>query len=366
MKKTLKLTAAAVIVIAAMLSLTLLDTTVPPAYALEQTIEALNAMRSIHARIYYPGFEDPVLVWVQFRENGQIEALRASQSKLAPGDPHDGPKELVWRENLAQVWMKEKNTFIKNYDREEIAVVGSFFQELNPKLLVQKLKKMQREGTAQIEVEQPEDMSEPVVITATLTEENLLLGHQVIALVDQATRLVISLETFKGDATLDPKTDHFGMYDFSQIEFYDYNQPFAEDIFTLNVPDDVMVIDRVTKKVGLSQGDMNIEETAIEVVKLFWASLIEKDYETAGLMYGGVPAEKIRQALGNQSGGEILKVLSVDTVKIHPNPDYENKAFIVPCTLEYSEDDQIKQKTYNCVVKEVDGQPGQWAICGGI
>ena len=366
MKNSIKFTAAAVILIAATLSLTLFDTTVPSAYALGQTIEALNAMRSIHVRMHYPGFEEPVLVWANFHENGQIKALRVSQSKLAAGDPHDGPKEAVLKNNTAQVWLKEKNMVYHINEHEKVAEVGAFFQEVDPKLIVKKLEQLQQEGTAQIEIDQPDQIDQPITITATLIEEDPLFGHRVVALVDQATKLVISLETHKGDGTFDPQTDHFGMEDFSHLEFFDYNQSFAEDIFTLNVPDDVKVIDWVTNKVGLSQGDRSIEDTAVEVVKRFFQSILNQDYENAGLMYGGLSAETMEENFGKQTDGEILKVLSIGSVKVHPNPMYKNKAFIVPCSVEYKKDGQIKEKTINCVVREVDGQPGQWAICGGI
>ena len=366
MKNTIKLTAAAIILIAAVLSLTLLDTTVPSAYALEQTIEALNAMRSIHVRMHYPGFEEPILVWAQFYEDGQLKALRVSQSKLAIGDPHDGPKETVFKNNTAQLWLKEKNQLYYINDQQKAAEVGAFFQSIDPKRLVQKLMQMQDDETAQIVIEQPEQIDQPIVITATLAEEDPLWGHQAIALVDQATKLVISLETFKYDGTLTHKNGHGGITDFNRIGFFDYNQIFEEDIFVLNVPDDAMIIDRATRKVGLSVGNMSIEETAVEIVKRFTQSILDEDYETAGLMYGGVPAEKIREALGKQPEGEILRIISIGTAKIHPNPDYKDKAFVVPCTLEFIKDGQIQQKTFKCVVGEVNGQPGQWAIYGGI
>ncbi|MHC4290363.1 MAG: hypothetical protein ACYSSK_10010, partial [Planctomycetota bacterium] len=71
MKNTVKFTAAAIILIAATLSLTIWNAGVTPVYALEQTVEALSAMRSIHARMYYPGYEDPILVWATFQKNGE-------------------------------------------------------------------------------------------------------------------------------------------------------------------------------------------------------------------------------------------------------------------------------------------------------
>ncbi|MHC4989280.1 MAG: hypothetical protein ACYTFX_12430, partial [Planctomycetota bacterium] len=58
MKNTIKFTAAAVILIAATLSLTLFNQAVPSAYALEQTIQACHSVRFIHMRQINPQHED--------------------------------------------------------------------------------------------------------------------------------------------------------------------------------------------------------------------------------------------------------------------------------------------------------------------
>ncbi len=358
MKKTLKLTAAAVILIATTLSLMLIDKTVPNVYALEQTIDALNTMRSIHAKVYYHINPEPAQLWAEFYPDGEVRRIRVSQPAF---DTHDGPKEAVCEYNIAQVWSKKTNTLYYIRDIEGVQNVSKLFRDLDPKLLVQKLEQMQSMGKAKLDIEQPDDISEPIVINANLVEEDPYLGYQAIVLVDQATRLVISLETFK---TAD-ENGHFGMQDFLRIEFYDYNVPFEDNIFSLNVPDDVIVIDRAETKVGLSREDMDIKEIAAEVVDLFFRSLIEGDYKTAGLMYGGVPAEKIQESFGKQQV-KFIKVVSTGDIKVHPNPMYKDKAFIVPCLLEFLENGQTRQKTYSLVVKEVEGQPGQWAICGGI
>lgn len=364
MKNTFKFAAAAVILIAAVLSLTLLDKTVTPAYALEQTMQAFHSIKSIHTRIYYPENPEPALLWAEFDENGQPKRMRASQPAF---DPHDGPKEVVWNNNTAQVWSKRTNTLSLIQNAEAAQTIGDFFQNLDPKLLVQKLKNLQQQGVAQIEIRQPTEIAEPITITATLIQEDPYLGHYAIALVDQATKLVISLETLKGDGTLSHKNGHFGPKDFNLIKFFDYNQPFEKEIFSLNVPDDVIIIDQATKAVGLPQDQMKIEDTAIEVVRHFWESINNQDYATAGLMYGGLPAKTIEQYFGKISDGKSIKITSIGPAESHPNPDYKNKAFIVPCMIEYQQKDgQIEKLKFNCIIREVEGQPGQWAISGGI
>lgn len=362
MKTPLKLTAAAIIAVFAILSLTLSEKMVAPAYAIEQTIEAFHSVTSIHAKIYYPINSEPALLWAEF-DKGQAKRLRASQPAF---DPHDGPKEIVWQENVAQVWSKKTNVLYYIRSAEGIKRIEDLFYNLDPKFLVQKLEMLQQEGTADITIEQPSDIGEPIVITATLTHDDMFLGRQVIVMVDQATKLVTSLQTVKGDGTLSHKNGHFGMEDFHQIEFYDYNQPVDDSIFNLIIPEDVTVIDRASRLVGLSHHAGTIEDTAVKVVKTFWQSLVESDFETAASMYGGVPAAKLKESFDGWSAGRIVRVVSVSNPVIHPNPEYIGKAFVVESLLEVEKSGHYQQKSTRLVVKEVDGQPGQWAICGEI
>ncbi len=359
MNRMTKFAVAASIIIAVFLHLTVGK----PAYTLAQTIQAFHSVRSIHTKIYYPIHDEPALLWAEFHANGIPKRLRVSQPAF---DPHDGPKEVVWENNTAQVWSKKNNTLYWIRERDAARKICKLFQDIDPKLLMQKLEKMQQDGTAQIQIDQPEELDKPITVTATLAEEDLYLGHTVIAQVDQATKLVISMETIKGDGTLDHKNGHGSFEDFHLVEFFDYNQLFTDDIFSLNTPEDAIVIDLIAHPVGLAQGQMTIEETAIAVVRQFCESLMKEDYKNAGLMYGGLTAETVKKNLGKQAEGEILRIISVGPSKIHPNPAYMNKAFLVPCTLEVRKNEESEIKTYNSVVREVDGQPGRWAICGGI
>ncbi len=361
MKTSVKLTAAAVILIAAVLSLTLWDKTVTPAYALEQTIQAFHSMQTIHVKLYYPGYPSPALVWAEYGEDGQIKALRVSQPEML--NPSDGDRESVLKDNIAQVWLKKRNMVFYIHDQAKAAEVGALFQEVDPKLLVQKLEEMQRKGTAQIEIEQPAQIDKPIIITATLTIEDPLFGHRVVAIVDQATKLVTSLETLKGDGTLSYKNGHFEINDFNKLEFLNYNQPFEKDIFVLNVPKDVAVADLITKVIGLEQGQMTLDEVAIAVVRCFWDNILKQDYEAAGLMYQGIPGDLLKNNCAGTPSEKINRIVSTGPTKPHPNPDYKD-GVLVPCTIEFTRNGQIEQKTSNFFVIPVHGQPGRWTIAG--
>jgi len=359
--KLTKFAAAAMILIAAVLSLTLLDKTVTPAYAIEQTIQALHSMRTIHVKLYYPGYPSPALVWAEYGEDGQIKSLRVSQPEML--SPSDGDREAVVKDNIAQVWLKKRNMVFYIHDQAKVAEVGALFQEVDPKLLVQKLEDIQRKGAAQIEIEQPVQIDQPIIVTATLATEDPLLGRRVVAVVDQATKLVTSLETLKGDGTLAHKNGHFEMNDFNKLEFLNYNQTFEKEIFVLNLPENVVVVDQITKVIGLERGQMTLDEVAIAVVRCFWDNILKQDYEAAGLMYQGIPGDLLKNNCAGTLSEKINRIVSTGPTKPHPNPDYKN-GVLVPCTIEFTRNGQIEQKTINYFVIPVAGQPGRWTIAG--
>ena len=107
--KTTKLAAAAVIIIAALLSITFLDKSVTPAaYALEQTIEAYHAVRYIHIKDFKVGEDEPKEFWFECDDFGQIKNARWHMPEW--DSPGDGAKVVVWKEGKAQVWFRKKKS----------------------------------------------------------------------------------------------------------------------------------------------------------------------------------------------------------------------------------------------------------------
>ena len=74
--RTSKLVAAAVIIIAVAISVTLLDRSVTPAYAIEQTIEANRGLWFIHLKCEPSTNGHVDEIWAQFDDNRQLTNLR--------------------------------------------------------------------------------------------------------------------------------------------------------------------------------------------------------------------------------------------------------------------------------------------------
>ncbi|MFZ2146412.1 MAG: hypothetical protein WAV28_04255 [Sedimentisphaerales bacterium] len=343
-----KLAAAAVIIVAVVLSINFWSKTIPTAYAFEQTVEANHSVRYIHIKELASGHEDePKEFWLEFNEDGQVKNVRMHMPSWDA--PNDGAKVIVWKENKAQVWLKKKNALVTVRDKAVADQMLKFVEAFDPRLVVERLYKQEAEGKVKIEIDEPSNKAEPIVVTATSPSRRSVLS------VDQATKLVTAIKfyQFKG-----------GEYQYlSLMEFNGYNQPIEAKVFTLDdVPAEVVRIDQTTQEVGLAQGSLTDEEVAVEVVRKFFEALIAKDYARAGQLCEGVPADFIQKQFGQI---KFLRIISVGPAAGHPNP--ETKGLVVPCTLEIEKDGEIIQwKRAGIGVRQVYNQPGRWTIFSAL
>lgn len=346
-------TAAAVILIAA-LAITFLEQSVTPAYAIEQTIEANHSVRYLHIKDFKAGEDEPKEFWVEFYEDGQLKNARLHMP--AWDSPHDGPKEIVWKENIAEVWLKEKNVFATIRDKNVAARVLKFVEKCDPRLAVERLQEQQQQGKVQIEIDEPSNKAESIVVTAAYLAESSTPGRREILFVDQATKLVTAIEFYQ---LKEGKYEYVGV-----MEFYDYNQPIDGKMFALDqVPADALRLDQVTQEIGLAQGDLSDNEIAVKVVREFFDALIAKDYGKAGRLYQGIPAEKMQEFFGE--GGSFLRIISIG----EPRPEPQFGKLRVPCMVEIEKDGEIIQwqpHPEGLLVGPVNNQPGRWTIFGGI
>ena len=349
-----KLAAAAVIIVGVVLSVAMWDKTTPTAYALEQTIQASHSVRYLHIKSFMVSISDePIECWVEFDLSGQIKNMRIN--KPAWMTPTDGETVIIWKDNKATFWIKKKNFLITHKDQEIAAQVLSMVEQLDPKHAVANILQAQDEVDTKVEIDEPENKADPIIITATSLVENDLPFQRAILFVDQATKLLNSLETHQLKD---------GEYiNFSTTEFYDYNIPIDSKVFTLdNIPSDAMRIDQTTQEIGLLQGDLTDNEIAVEVVRQFFEALIARDYAKAGRMFGGVPAERIQKKYGHI---KLIRIVSIGKPVLNP----ATAELKVPYVVEIEENGVIKEwKTkYNYIpVRQVHGQPGRWATTGGL
>jgi hypothetical protein len=349
-----KIAAAAVIVIAAVLGINLWNRSMPAAYALEQTIQANHTVRYIHIKDFDAKHSaEPKEFWIEFYEDGQVKNVRMQFPLWA--SPDDGPKVVVWQENKAKVWFKQKGTLLTVNDQTVAELMLMVVVKCDPRLAMERLYEQEQQGKVTVEIDEPSDKAQPIVVTATYPGTDSSPGRRQVLFVDRATKLVNTVESY---LLKDGAYQYIG-----KQEYCDYNQPIEAEIFTLNeVPADVMRIDQTSQEVGLAQGKLTDEEIALKVVRQFFEALITEDYAKAGRLLEGIPAEKIKEIFG---GRKFLRIIAVGPVAPHPIP--ETKGVIVPCIVEIEENGQISEwKLDRLGVRQVYNQPGRWTIFGGI
>jgi hypothetical protein len=352
-----KLTAAAVIIIGVVLTMTIWDGTVTSAYALEQTIQASHSVRYLHIKSYKKGMKEPKEFWLEFDKQGDIKNIRAHMPEW--DSPSDGAKVTIWQQGKVKVWYKKKKTLITMKDTRFSGNMLKAVQLFDPKLAVPRFIELEKLGLAKIEIEEPSNKAESIIITATYSPESKKFGIPVdrtVLFVDQTTKLITSMESYS--------LTEGGEYELIDwVEFYDYNQQIDPKMFVLdNLPSDVMQIDKTIQDIGLEQGNLSDKEIAVKVVREFYEAVIAKDHAKAGRISGNNPAARIQEKFKEL---KIVRIISIDEPKPHPSPGVGG--FMVPCKLEI-EKDGIKSvyEPYGPGVRPVHGQPNRWNIHGGV
>ena len=352
-----KFVAAAVIILGIPLSVTIWNTTTPTAYALEQTIQASHSVRYLHIKSFKKGMEEPKEFWIEFDEQGSVKNIRAHMPEWE--SPSDGATVTIWQQGKAKTWYKKKNTLITIKDKSFADKLSASVQLFDPKLAVPRFIELEKIGLAKIEIEEPSDKAEPIIITATYSPECKQLGvpiDRTVLFVDQTTKLITSMESY-GLA----EGGEYELIDW--IEFYDYNQQIDPAMFVFDdLPSDVKQIDQTIPDIGLEQGNLSDEEIAVKVVREFYEAVIAKDYAKAGRIYGNNPAAMIEEKIKDM---KIIRIISIDEPKPYPSPGVGG--FMVPCKLEIEKDGIISTyEPYGPGVRAVHGQPNRWNIHGGI
>ena len=346
--KITKLAAAAVIIIAVVLSIIFLDKSVTTVYAIEQTIEANRTMRYLHLRYFDSSHNDVAKeCWLEFDETGQATNVRINWSEWMAGG-----EVVVWNQYKTQILNKKQNFLIIFNDEIYTARVLTMAGRENPRLTVERLYERQAKGEVEIEIEQPASKAEPIIVTATGLGDNT---KRFVLHVDQATNLVTSLKWYQLEN---------GEYKYQGVmEYHDYNVPICAKMFSLDdeVPGDIKIIDTRVQDIGLAQGNLSDKEIATKVVREFLEALIVKDYTKAAQISGIPSPKKIKQGWGKL---KVVRIVSID----EPTPPAESSKLFpnwqrVLCTIEIEKNGkEVQQQLKSFKVRPVLGRRERWGF----
>jgi hypothetical protein len=346
-----KLAAAAAIIIALILSINLLDKSTTSAYAIEQTIEANNGIRYLHIKNFTAGKNEPREGWLQFDQNGNVIKVRANMPEWA--SPVDGPRVIVWKNDKVQMWLKKKNILGTMIDKTAGEQMANIRQNFDPKMIVNHIYELESQGKVSIEIDEPSEKSEPIIMTVTYLSESSTPGRRKVLAIDPTSKLVNTIELYRLN---NDQYEYEGV-----IELLDYNQVIDDKMFDLRneVPPGTTHFDQTANDVGLAQGQLDDEQIATEVVRQFFDALISEDYSKAGKLFVlNMSADQFKQQFSNV---KVLRIVSIGSAV--PNPELETKGFNVPCTIEIKENgEKITQTMEGIKVQQFRHQPDRWGI----
>jgi hypothetical protein len=339
--KITKLAAAAVIIIAVTLGLTtILDKSITTAYAIEQTIEALNSVRTVH--IVARGWDnEPLDAWMKINhETGKADYTYLKMHFMYNGDTFEfivvSTPEISYQYNVTK-------NIVEVFERQLIQTGFEFDRIFES--IVENLDKNQK-----VEVYQgktPESAKDIIVLLVQSEDKTTKF------LIDPDTKLPISIETFGSG----------GKTDLKRTEKISYNESVPEGIFDFEIPENAKVVNISdieqkldTPNAGIPVDNLTKKEASVLVTKEYWLALINKDW---------VRVEKLRPI---HSATEWSKMKSdnppIELLEV--GQAYWEKGCSEPvtlCTVKYKDGRILEIKTYPRF-RENNGE--QTCVIGGI
>jgi hypothetical protein len=361
-----KSAAAASILVVAGAALWLFGRSASPSYALEQTLEASRAIRTVHARNVSPPAAEPQDMWLEYDDNGEVHRLRVEEGTEKTF------RIMVWSKGELRWFSPVKNEFLVLHEPEATRELLNAREAWDPRFAMESIRRREQQKEVEIRVQEPKKAGEPITLEAT--ELKLAPGLppeakpvRYVFLIDPETSLVTERDRYEWAE---------GSYRLEERRRYlEYDTPIDAKQFVLEPPQNVEPEDR-TVGIGLPQGNLPDAEAAAAVVRKYLEALIAKDYATAGRLYNGRPAEELKQRVEEQLKIRYLRVVSIGQPE--PVPASGPRVFQVPFAFEF-EKDGAKQiagppvesgpgpRTHRkAAVRPVVGQPDRWVITGGI
>jgi len=343
--------AAAVAVLVIYLCLQIPKSLVPPAYALQDTIDAYNTVSSLHMGIKIWQRPRTDEFWLECDSYGNISRIRYH----TPDSGQLGSITIVESNGKSEAWLPRLNVHLSGY-RNLGLVLGVDVSQVDPKGLVESLYQQELLGEVILDVNEPVQKDKPIVITVTYPEGSLSENWKKVLYIDQGTKLLKKIDKFE---FRDEQYQHV-----SAIELFDYNQQIDPAMFSFEgeIPPDATVIDVTGVEVGLLQGDMTEEETATEITRQLFEAAIAKDYTRAGQLCIVGPAFLTEQLF---EGVNLIEITSIEPGRPSTDPDEKGfycsgKVLLESGDLFYVQNlSEVKIRRINTA-----SEPNRWMIVG--
>ena len=258
-KPITKLSVVAVVIVAICASIPLLDNGVRSVYAIDQTIAAIQTIRTLHMRV--TGYEDEIIdytyldCWIKCDDTGRLTHFRVNIYKSDLDEDIEYLACSVWNNGVVKAWIPSENSVII-YRDEEDEEIEDLLKVIDPNCMQQRLHDASR-NKEQYDMTIDDSVHEDFIHVEVVDHND---NTRLDLLVDPNTKLVTQLDAYDLDKQGDEPS--------TRIEFLAYNQRIDPELFELNeIPDDARVHDKVHEPAGTKREDMSHQEVARQLAE---------------------------------------------------------------------------------------------------
>ena len=335
-KKITKFAAAAVVIFAVLLAISVLDKSATPAYAVEQTIDAIQEVKTVYmaGEFYMQGeFE----CWMKYDGNPDKPThvwLGRTGENLCKICSPDGIFGLNMRTNRVHFASRDER------EKDWILKFESFFKDA--------VNKAKKKDSVNIFTETDPDNGEEIIVVHIKTSK-----REQKFLVDSETKLPISFSTIRDDEPMEMMKMTLAVKNLTEIR---YNEQPPEGIFEMPV-DAVIVEEEVDCMVdpdsGLIADGLTRQEACLEIAKRTGRALVDLDIETLcklDIFFRLYPPLIWEQIEKMKENGQW-----VEKVVITGEPYQEGELWFVPVEIR---DQSGKNEIQNAMIKfyEMEGK----------
>jgi len=330
--------AAAVMAIAGIGLVGILQNGGQTAYAFEQTVEAMQGKRSFHIQTYFQQRPHDEF-WAEFDEEGKLLRFRQHEGKIP-----EHTLVTIWEDSVMNRYypMPLGVHLMTHVDNSGGGLEG--LEEFDPENIVQEVQTLVANGKATMEIQEPSLYADLMTIRVTRTDGKALRR---VLLVDPDTKFVVRVDDYWGREA--EQVFHHG------TEVLEYNKTMDPRLFEPNFPEGTILLDQVTQEVGMGQGDMTNDEVAVEVLRQALEAWAQGDYAQAGKLCGGAPRELLAGRFGHLRPVRIISIGEPQWAEHMPRCR-------VHCKYEIERDGQTEVTSQTFCVFAVDGRPGRWYV----
>lgn len=331
--------AAAFVLVALVVSIGILDRSTGPAYALDQTVEAVKDIRYFHFRNLNPGQNVDKEAWVEYDQDGQLKKVRVDFLRLN--------SVMVWNKGVTQYLKADPNELYLFEDMEYTDKILFFANGHDPRNAVKYFRKREAQGDVQIEIGEPSGRPQLIPVTVTYEPNTYMIGKpspqmRDVLHIDPGTKLVSYINVHVKDKDL---WRNAGVW-----EYLDYNQPFDPDIFDLEkeIGEDTTRFNTLGLDLGLEQEEMADREIAVRVAEEFLKAWKSKDYDRAVHIHGYITRANRDEVLQMLNESDLLQIVEIGEAVPAEQP---MRGYCLRCTLEMQRDSTTRKSKWEIYVR---------------